>query len=140
MSAEAIKSVMHEAAMPLAFNTRNGVSLENAGVFRDAEGSWWSIQARKLKPNRYATYDMRATYELRQDNYGRVGHISFVRLGKRPAWLTTLDKSNLQMALQLNELRYSKTIKLYRSQDEADEEFAEAHESRGMFVKRGGVT
>lgn len=123
-------------AFPLAFNTRNGSPLENAGVFRDVEGNWWSIQARKVK-GKGGTYDMREVRALRQDDHGRVGHISLVRLGARPAWLTDKDRSNLNVALELNQLRYSETIKLYRSQDEADEDWTEAHEARGLFVKRG---
>ncbi|TAL42374.1 MAG: hypothetical protein EPN91_08320 [Salinibacterium sp.] len=124
-------------AFPLAFNTRDGKPLDNAGVFRDAEGNWWSIQARKVPQLSKNVYDMRDVRALRQDEHGRVGHISMVRLPRRPVWLTANDKSNLRVALELNALRYSKDIKLYRTQDEADEEWKQAHEARELFVKRG---
>ena len=114
--------------MPLAFSTRGGVALENAGVFRDAEGRWWSIQARKVN-------DLRSVKSVRQDQHGRAGHISFVRLQRRPDWLTERDKSNLQIALELNQLLYRGDVVTFRTQDEADESFKFAHEARGMFVR-----
>lgn len=115
-------------AFPLAFSTRNGIALDNAGVFRDAEGHWWSIQARKVR-------DLRNVHSVRQDNFGRVGHISFVRLSRRPEWLTANDKSNLQVALELNQMLYKGNVKTFRTQDEADEAFKEAHEGRNLFVR-----
>ena len=114
--------------MPLAFNTRGGVPLESAGAFRDAEGRWWSIQARKVT-------DLRDVRSVRQDQHGRTGHVSFVRLQRRPDWLTPKDKSNLQIALELNQLLYRGDIVTFRTQDEADESFKSAHEARGMFVR-----
>ena len=121
--------------MPLELNTRNGVPLESAGAFRDAEGRWWSLQARKPQEHVvYARTVQRSPSHL-QDQHGRVGHVSFVRLQRRPDWLTEFDKSNLQMALELNQLLYRGDVVTFRTQDEADASFKFAHEARGMFVR-----
>lgn len=104
--------------MPLAFNTRDGRALDSAGVFRDAEGRWWSIQARSGRvthPN------------ITDDKSGKSGHISFVRLQKKPDWLTAQDHSNLKVALELNQLLYKGNVKTFRSQAEADDAFLHAH-------------
>lgn len=134
MSAEAN---IEAATTPLAFNTRDGKPIDAAGVFRDAEGNWWSIQARKprvdvLRPNKGV---VQLPHSTMQDEHNRAGHISFVRLAKRPAWLTDKDVSNLAVALQLNMIRYGGKVQLFRSQDEADEAFKDAHRGRSLFVR-----
>jgi len=125
------------ATTPLAFNTRDGKPLDSAGVFRDAEGNWWSVQARKptvmeLRPSKGV---ITLPHSTMQDENNRAGHISFVRLQKRPAWLTDKDVSNLAVALQLNIVRYGGKVQLFRSQDEADDSFKEAHRGRKLFVR-----
>ena len=50
--------------------------------------------------------------------------------------MTEKDTSNLQMALALNQMLYKGDIVTFRTQDEADESFKQAHEARGMFVSR----
>lgn len=102
------------STLPLAYNTRNGKPLKGAGVFRDANNQWWSIQGR--------------------GHHDGHGHISFVRLKHRPEWLTGNDISNAVIAVQLQMMFNSGNIRTFRSQDEADEAFKEAHAERRTFL------
>ena len=125
-----------ETPMPLAFNTRNGVALEHLGVFRDAEGNWWSVQARKPSDLVvHARVKLPPSHSHLQDDRGRAGHISFVRLSARPHWLTEKDVSNLRVALELNQMLYKGNVKTFRTQDEADESFKEAHVGRELVIR-----
>lgn len=129
------KDVIDEAGMPLAFNTRDGVAMESAAVFRDAEGRWWSIQARRPQEKTLFAQRTARPHSHLQDASGKVGHISFVRLAGRPSWLTYKDVSNLRVALEMNQMLYRGNVVTFRTQDEADEAFKEAHSGRGLFVR-----
>lgn len=95
---------------PLAFNTLGGRPLKHAGIFRDVNGRWWSVQ-------------------------GRDQHISFVRLAKQPEQLdSTLDPSNATVAFQLQTMLVTGRVQTFRTQDEADEAFKQMHPFR--FIEK----
>lgn len=80
----------------------------------DTDNHWYSIQGR-------STHD-------------GSGSISFVCLRKRPEWLTGKDVSDPRIAMSLQLMLNGGNVKIYRTQDEADEDFKKAHRERRFFV------